>query len=118
MTSKLYGYLWARTAYFDAIFREQCAEDIPQIVLLGAGYDTRAIRFRENIRHTRIFELDLPTTQARKQQQIDAAGVARPDGLVYVPFNFETDDLAGLSSGRVTTRRGGPSFSGKAFCIT
>jgi methyltransferase (TIGR00027 family) len=92
--SGLYGYLWARTAYGDAVFREQCAQRIPQVVLLGAGYDTRAIRFQDGLRHTRVFELDLSTTQTRKRERLDGAGVTQPDGLVYVPFNFETDNLA------------------------
>jgi methyltransferase (TIGR00027 family) len=92
--SGLYGYLWARTAYGDAVFREQCAQRIPQVVLLGAGYDTRAIRFRDDSLHTRVFELDLSTTQMRKRERLAAAGVTQPDGLLYVPFNFETDNLA------------------------
>lgn len=94
VTSRLYGYLLARTAYFDALVREQIAQRIPQIVVLGAGYDTRAVRFRDAMPHTRVFELDLSTTQARKRQRLEAAGVTQPDGLMYVPFNFETDTLA------------------------
>ncbi len=94
VTSRLYGYFCARTSYLDAIFRDRCAQGIPQVAVLGAGYDTRAVRFRNSIRRTRVFELDLSTTQTRKRARLDAAGVIQPDGLVYVPFNFETGSLA------------------------
>ena len=45
VTSPLYGYLISRTAFIDSIFEKACEENIPQIVFLGAGYDTRPYRF-------------------------------------------------------------------------
>ncbi|RPH90889.1 MAG: hypothetical protein EHM72_18585 [Calditrichaeota bacterium] len=62
ISSALYGYFIARTAYFDEIFRQALAEQIPQIVFLGAGYDTRVLRFRESLGQTRVFELDVSST--------------------------------------------------------
>jgi methyltransferase (TIGR00027 family) len=41
----LYEYVNARTAYFDSVYIDALNNNIPQIVLLGAGYDTRAYRF-------------------------------------------------------------------------
>ncbi len=38
-------YLIARTAHFDRLFKEALTGQTPQIVLLGAGYDSRAFRF-------------------------------------------------------------------------
>lgn len=56
-----YEYFIARTAFFDAAVRRALDENVPQIVLLGAGYDSRAYRFADRIRDTRIFELDVPS---------------------------------------------------------
>ena len=53
----------ARTAYFDRLFADALSNKTPQIVLLGAGYDSRAYRFA-NLNHvTRVFELDIAPTQ-------------------------------------------------------
>jgi methyltransferase (TIGR00027 family) len=41
----LHKYMIARTAYFDTVFIDALNKKIPQIVLLGAGYDSRAYRF-------------------------------------------------------------------------
>lgn len=62
-----YEYITARTKHFDHLFKVALEENIPQIIFLGAGYDTRAIRFKKFIQHTKIFELDAPTTQQHKK---------------------------------------------------
>ena len=64
-------WLIARTAYIDAIFKQSLLENIPQIVFLGAGYDTRTYRFRELIKETNIFELDIKPTQQRKKEKLN-----------------------------------------------
>jgi len=58
-TPGMYEYIIARTAYFDFIVEQALRENISQIVLLGAGYDTRAYRFNDLIDKTKIFELDI-----------------------------------------------------------
>ena len=42
----------ARTAFFDSIFRDALNQNIPQIVIIGAGYDTRAYRFAKSNKAT------------------------------------------------------------------
>jgi O-methyltransferase involved in polyketide biosynthesis len=49
----------ARTACFDSLFMAALKYRTPQIVLLGAGYDSRAYRFAESNQSTTIFELDI-----------------------------------------------------------
>ena len=58
----------ARTAFFDNLFIDALNKNIPQIVLLGAGYDTRAYRFADLNNATKIFELDIAPTQNRKMK--------------------------------------------------
>ncbi|MBN2413454.1 SAM-dependent methyltransferase [candidate division KSB1 bacterium] len=93
VSPRLYGYFIARTAYMDQIFRESLEENIPQIVLLGAGYDTRSFRFANNIRDTKIFELDIQTTQNHKKQLLQAVDIKTPGQLSFVSMNFKKDSL-------------------------
>jgi len=94
-----YEFFIARTAFGDGIFREALRQRIPQVVLLGAGYDTRAYRFRDSNEATRIFELDALPTQERKRQILDRARLAPPSSLAYVPINFEKQAPAEVLAG-------------------
>jgi methyltransferase (TIGR00027 family) len=47
LTPGIYGYVLARTAFFDEIFKTSIENGYNQIVLLGAGYDSRAYRFSD-----------------------------------------------------------------------
>ena len=96
-----YQYFIARTAWFDTVVREALEQSVPQIVFLGAGYDARALRFRELLRDTRVFELDSVPTQRRKLRLLEQANIAPPPQLTYVPINFVHENLA-----EVLTRAG------------
>lgn len=89
-----YEYFIARTAYLDSVFERALREHIPQIVLLGAGYDTRACRFGDLIGETHIFELDTHVTQQHKRSLLEKAGVAIPAQLTFVTVDFTSDSLA------------------------
>lgn len=91
-----YEYIVARTKFIDSIFRQALTEKFDQIVLLGAGYDTRALRFQELARGTHIFELDAPLTQEAKIGQYHRRGLAIPDNLTFVPADFEKEGLADM----------------------
>ena len=88
-----YEYFIARTAFFDAAVRRALDDNVPQLVFLGAGYDSRVYRFADHIRETRIFELDVASTQQRKKTMLQQAGVAVPDAVTFVPVNFTRDAL-------------------------
>jgi methyltransferase (TIGR00027 family) len=93
VTSPLYGYLLSRTAYFDRIFSKHLAENIPQIVFLGAGYDTRAYRFRDLIQNTKIFELDIHSTQKRKLTLLQESNITIPAQVSYVSIDFKEEQI-------------------------
>ncbi len=86
-------YIIARTAYFDGLFLEALKSQVPQIVLLGAGYDSRAYRFAKLNKGTKIFELDAAPTQERKIKCLKAAHIDIPDEVRFVPINFTTESL-------------------------
>ena len=66
---------------------------IRQIVILGAGLDTFALRNPHSARQIRIYEVDHPATQAWKGQRLAEAQIALPPWLILVPVDFERDDL-------------------------
>jgi len=86
-------YIVARTVYFDSLFVNALSKNIPQIVLLGAGYDTRAYRFTKLNQGTRIFELDIAPTQNRKIKCLQDAKIDMPPEIAYVPIDFEAESL-------------------------
>ena len=90
----LNDYMIARTVYFDKLFREALKSEVPQIVLMGAGYDTRAYRFAEFNQATRIFELDIAPTQEKKMKCLRKGRVDIPEQVIFVPINFNRDSMA------------------------
>ena len=94
----MYGYFIARTAFIDNIFENAINDDIPQIVFLGAGYDTRSYRFIKQLKSTVIFELDINTTQQRKTEILKKNKIDIPNSLSFVPINFNTDEIADVLS--------------------
>jgi methyltransferase (TIGR00027 family) len=68
---------------------------IRQIVVLGAGLDTFALRNPHSARQIPIYEVDHPTTQAWKRERLAEAQIALPPWLIFVPVDFERDDLGG-----------------------
>ena len=104
----IYEYVIARTKYFDAVFREALQEDFEQIIIFGAGYDSRALRFSDLNKATKVFELDAPKTQEDKQKGFQKRRLPLPDKLVFIPIDFNKEKLqdkifqAGFSEGKKT----------------
>ena len=90
-TPGMYEYIISRTAYFDNIYEKALRDNISQVVFLGAGYDTRPYRFKHLIKDTKIFELDIQTTQQNKLKLLQQNNIPKPDQLTYVSINFNTD---------------------------
>ena len=65
---------------------------IRQIVILGAGLDTFALRGPHGAR-VLIYEVDHPATQAWKRQRLSDAQIAIPPWLIHVSVDFELDDV-------------------------
>src|SRR5580692_9356179 len=66
---------------------------VRQIVILGAGLDTFALRNPHGARQIGIYEVDHPATQEWKRQLLDEAQIALPPWLIFVPVDFERDEL-------------------------
>jgi methyltransferase (TIGR00027 family) len=88
----MYEYVIARTKYVDGVFLDALKQNIKQIVILGAGFDSRPYRFQELIDKTKIFEVDTEATQQYKLSLLTnkADSIKK---IHYVPVNFEETDL-------------------------
>jgi methyltransferase (TIGR00027 family) len=86
-------YIIARTAYFDSLFAAALNDSTPQIVILGAGYDSRVYRFARLIHGTKIFELDIAPTQDRKKKCLKKAKIEIPQQVAFVPIDFNQESL-------------------------
>ena len=82
---------WLRIAE-DAVSRA-VERGVRQIVILGAGLDTFALRNPHGAQQIRIYEVDHPATQAWKRQRLAEAQLALPPWLILVPVDFERDDV-------------------------
>ncbi len=83
----------ARVRFMNECIRQNFPGDFTQLVLLGAGYDMSGWCFGNILKDARIFEVDHPQTQKDKLEKLKANVTDAPDNIVYVPVDFETDNL-------------------------
>src|SRR5262245_24440433 len=81
-----------RTRYFDDVLDAQIAAGIEQVVILGAGLDTRAVRKQSP--GVRYFEIDDPATMELKRRCYANAGM-KPD-VKLIPGDYVQDGLIDL----------------------
>jgi methyltransferase (TIGR00027 family) len=67
-------------------------EGFEQVVLLGAGYDSRFLRLPE-FRHAKIYELDLSSTQVIKKSLTLKLLGRLPPNVTYVSIDFSRDSI-------------------------
>jgi methyltransferase (TIGR00027 family) len=82
----------ARVRYFDDFVAESLNDGFKQLVILGAGYDTRAYRM-EGIGKVKVFEVDHPNTQPVKITKIKEIFGSLPDHVEYVSIDLENESL-------------------------
>jgi methyltransferase (TIGR00027 family) len=84
------AYLQVRTRLLDDAVRAFTAAGGRQLVLLGAGYDCRALRLPE-LTGAQVYEIDHPATQDHKLEVLERLGARSP--AHYVTWDFETRPL-------------------------
>ena len=90
---RLRPMLAARTRFFDDAVTTALADGTGQVVICGAGYDDRALRFRTT--GVRFFELDQGPTQADKARRLRDLDTDL-SGLTLASADFRTDDVASV----------------------
>jgi methyltransferase (TIGR00027 family) len=98
-----------RTKFIDEKLEQAIQDGAKQLVILGAGFDTRAYRFAGQLKHMSVFEVDSAATQQRKRQRVDAALGGVPSNLTYVTIDFNRDKLGDV------LRRAGYDANRKTF---
>ena len=86
-----YCFMIARTKHFDRTLGQGINAGVRQVVLLGAGYDTRALRFASQLANVSVFEVDFPGTQQYKKERLRKTGSGVPSGVTFIPLDFNEE---------------------------
>jgi methyltransferase (TIGR00027 family) len=89
----IYEYVIARTKYIDAIFKRAVLKNFHQILIFGAGFDSRGIRLLNPNCRTKVFELDVPITQNAKINQLKKRKVKTNLHIIFVPIDFNKESV-------------------------
>jgi methyltransferase (TIGR00027 family) len=107
----VFGFAWlmlVRTRFIDEMMERAVRSGATQLVILGAGFDTRVHRFTELLKDTAVIEIDYDTTQEYKKRCVEAALGGAPANVAYAPIDFTRERLgevlyrAGFQPGRKT----------------
>ena len=93
--SGLPGYsnsIVARVRYFDDIIKSSAMDGLEQLIIMGAGYDTRAYRIEE-LKNVHVFEIDHPDTIKVKKDKINGIFGFIPAHVTYVPADLEVEKI-------------------------
>jgi methyltransferase (TIGR00027 family) len=82
-----------RTRFIDDALRAFAARGGTQVVLLGAGYDSRAVRLRTELPTLRYYEVDHPATAAVKRTLLPELADAN---VRFVTWDFQQQPMAAL----------------------
>jgi methyltransferase (TIGR00027 family) len=88
---RMHEYLRARTAFFDHVVVDALDRGVRQVVIGGAGYDGRPLRYARP--GVVWFELDHPSTRADKVERVTRLGLGgRP--IRFIAADFTADPIA------------------------
>jgi methyltransferase (TIGR00027 family) len=88
-----YTYEIGRTKFIDEVVLDAVAAGLDELILLGAGLDSRPYRLAEQLKGVRVMEVDHPASQASKRERIRRMLGSEPAHVTYVPIDFNRDDL-------------------------
>jgi methyltransferase (TIGR00027 family) len=94
----IYGVQVCRTRYIDDAVQAGLARGIDQLVILGAGLDTRHYRL-PGLENVRIYELDLPAVQDDKKKKLAKLFGHLNENVTFIPIDFDSQNLETIFSG-------------------
>jgi len=89
-----YAYEIARCKFIDEVTLREIEAGLEELVLLGAGLDSRPYRLADRLQGVRVFEVDHPASQATKRARLRRVLDEEPRGVRFVSVDFTRDDLA------------------------
>lgn len=93
----IYGVQICRTRYIDDAVHTAVSQGIKQLVILGAGFDTRPYRL-PGMDGVKVFEVDLPAVQDEKKKRLQKYLRRLPDNITFIPIDFDTQALEAVFS--------------------
>lgn len=82
-----------RSRYTEDELNAAIRQGTGQYVILGAGLDSLAYRRRDLEETLKVFEVDLPASQAWKQARLSDLGVTVPGNVAFIPLDLERKTL-------------------------
>ena len=83
------NFIYSRHTFFDEVI-EKNLDDMEQIVLMGAGFDSRSFTYCQK-EHLSVFELDQTNTQQVKADVLKKMGLDT-EFITFVPVDFNSED--------------------------
>ena len=85
----------ARTKYIDDLLQQATAKGIKQLIILGAGFDTRSSRLL-CLNNIAVIEIDHPNTSKIKQEVLKMDQGGLPSNTQYLQIDFNVQNLEDL----------------------
>ncbi len=101
-------WVLVRHRFLDDCLGAAIESGVEQVVVLGAGYDTRALRFARELDGRPVYELDLPATSRRKGAILERHASDLPKTNLHrleIDFLTQTIDEVLVAAGFVPERR-------------
>jgi methyltransferase (TIGR00027 family) len=92
ITQGIYGAQICRTRYIDDAVQAALSQGIRQLVILGAGFDTRPYRLA-GMERMKVLEVDLPSVQEDKKKKLKKHFGRLPEHVTFIPIDFGTQSL-------------------------
>ena len=86
----------ARTKYIDDLLQETIDNGVKQVIILGAGFDTRALRL-DFLKQVSVIEIDHPNTAKLKLDTLKESFKKLPDNIKYLQIDFNKESLEDLA---------------------
>ncbi|HEX3603867.1 MAG TPA: class I SAM-dependent methyltransferase [Steroidobacteraceae bacterium] len=94
LSSRAYPNVITRTRYAEDALQAAVAAGVRQYVLIGAGFDSFALRRPPYAADLQIFEIDFPATQTLKLERIEACGITLPDSVHFIAADLSRESVA------------------------
>jgi methyltransferase (TIGR00027 family) len=91
--------LLIRTRFIDEHMQRALENGARQVVVLGAGFDTRAYRYADLLKDKMVFEVDYQSTQQLKKRRLKEALGSIPSHVRFAEIDFQRDTLRDVLHG-------------------
>jgi methyltransferase (TIGR00027 family) len=91
--SGMANLLLIRTRFIDDHLQRAIENGVSQVVILGAGFDTRAYRFADALTNKLVIEVDYQSTQEIKKRRLKDASISIPANVRFAQIDFQREKL-------------------------